>query len=593
MAITALALIPAAGSAETLPDFHMVGENQSGLVVAPDEKSAYWVAWNGDWGSNTKSHRVIYMSHRLGDTWTPPAPAPFTANYSDDDPFVSPDGRWLYFVSDRPADDSDTSTDGDIWRYGLDEQHRLERLSINSESAEYSPVITLSGALYFASARKGGAGQGDIYRALPSIEGFHEVDALGPSANSSTGEWNVWVAPDESELIFEASSRSTNVSAAGDLYYSWYTPAGWTAAVPIDTLNSSGSDLLPRLHPDGQTLFYTTAPIGKRATINSTNWPQLRSSLRANYAPILLVANRSSHEVTFVDLSKGVIVDRIATGEGPHLLSNVSDGRVAATGFGIFPQPHVEPVTVRPPFMAQPNSRLTVIDTADRTVLLETVVEDCANPHASWLVEQRAYVTCEDEQRVVVIDLQDASKIGHFDTKQAGSHVLSFDPASRTLAASNTDSGSVTLINIDTGETRVVALGGGSEGAISFAGNIWVANAFDNSLSVVDPSAGEIIAHIDPLCQFPIALSQGRGQEVWVACFGSSELVAINTEIFMIKQRIPLEGQPLNLMLNPNRELAYVSIPRKNAIAEIDLQSGKELRLIRVGIEPDGLRWAD
>jgi hypothetical protein len=29
-----------------------------------------------------------------------------------------------------------------------------------------------------------------------------------------------------------------------------------------------------------------------------------------------------------------------------------------------------------------------------------------------------------------------------------------------------------------------------------------------------------------------------------------------------------------------------------NAIAEIDLVSGKELRRIDVGIEPDGLRWA-
>jgi hypothetical protein len=286
MLTTALALMPVAGSAEILPDFHMVGENQSGLVFAPDEKSAYWVAWDGEWGSNATSNRVIYMSHRLGDTWTPPVPVPFTANYSDDDPFVSPDGRWLYFVSDRPADDSDASTDRDIWRYGLDEQHLLERLSINSESAEYSPVITLSGALYFASVRKEGAGKGDIYRALPANEGFEEVVALGPNVNSGTGEWNVWVAPDESELIFEASSRSTNVSAAGDLYYSWDTPAGWTAAVPIGTLNSSGSDLLPRLHPDGQTLYYTTAPIGKRATINSTNWPQLRLSLRASYTPM-------------------------------------------------------------------------------------------------------------------------------------------------------------------------------------------------------------------------------------------------------------------------------------------------------------------
>jgi hypothetical protein len=46
------------------------------------------------------------------------------------------------------------------------------------------------------------------------------------------------------------------------------------------------------------------------------------------------------------------------------------------------------------------------------------------------------------------------------------------------------------------------------------------------------------------------------------------------------------------MILHPDRELAYVSLPRKNVVAEIDLDSGKELRRIRVGIEPDGLRWA-
>ena len=76
-------------------------------------------------------------------------------------------------------------------------------------------------------------------------------------------------APDPS--IFEASSRSTNVSVPGDLYYSWRTPAGWSAAVPIASLNSAGSELMPRLHPDGDTLYYTTAPPGGHARIETAN----------------------------------------------------------------------------------------------------------------------------------------------------------------------------------------------------------------------------------------------------------------------------------------------------------------------------------
>jgi len=69
------------------------------------------------------------------------------------------------------------------------------------------------------------------------------------------------------------------VSVPGDLYFSRRTAAGWTAALPVRQLSSAGSDLLPRLHPGGETLYYTTAPIGGHARIVATSWPVLRESL--------------------------------------------------------------------------------------------------------------------------------------------------------------------------------------------------------------------------------------------------------------------------------------------------------------------------
>ena len=88
--------------------------------------------------------------------------------------------------------------------------------------------------------------------------------------------------------------------------------------------------------------------------------------------PLLLVANRSSHEITFVDLTDGRVVARTTTGAGPHLLSNVSDGLIVATGYGEFPRPHRLPVAERPPFESEPNSRFTVIDIESRTIKLDT-----------------------------------------------------------------------------------------------------------------------------------------------------------------------------------------------------------------------------
>ena len=588
--IGALLSLPPLAAAQDPSNFDAGAQNRLGLTFTPDGRRAFWAEWDGAWGSKG-TQRVIYTAELRGETWTRPVPAAFSNQYSDDDPYVSPDGQWLYFVSERPLNDADEEPDADIWRYSLIEDGRLEHLSVNSEAAEYSPVITSSGVLYFASARGGGRGQGDIYRAEPAEDGFAPAEILGPAINSRDGEWNLWVSADENEIIFEASSRSMNVSEAGDLYYSWHTPAGWTAPVPIASLNSAGSELMPRLHPDGVTLYYTAAALGGHARIVTANWRELRSLLRANFAQTLLVANRSSHDVSFVDLSRGEVVARIPTGEGPHLLSNVSDGQVLATGYGEFPRPHTEPVASRPPFVESLNSRVTLINVRSRTVLLDEVIEDCAKPHASWLIGMRAYITCETEKQVLVVDVESGQTTRSFATRQEGSHVLGFSPESRTLAVSNTDAGSLTLINIDSGKTAVVEVGNGSEGLLVVGDHIWVGNAREGSVSVVDARTHAVLTRIESVCNFPISFSGGQHQ-VWVACFGSAELVSINMDTFTLGRRINLKNQPLNLLLHPHLEVAYVSLPRINAVAEIDLNSGEELRRISVGIEPDGLRWA-
>lgn len=591
LALIALNLASNAPSAPEPAVFDAGTENQAGLTFSPDGRTAWWSAWDGRWGETAESRR-IYTSQWSTKGWSTPVPAPFSGEFDDDDPFVSPHGEWLYFVSTRPADAAGPETQGDIWRYRLQAPNRLERLSVNSDAAEYSPVVTSSGALYFASAREGGYGQGDLYRAPPRESGFAKPEILGPALNHPTGEWNLWVAADEQEIIFEASSRPENVSTPGDLYYSWWTASGWSPAMPIAELNGEGSELIPRLHTNGQQLYYTTAPLGGNAQIATADWPRLRQALRSRHAPNLLVANRSSHDVAVVDLGRGEATQRIATGEGPHLLSNVEAGRVLATGYGVFPAPHDAPVSRRPPFVEKLNSRVTLIDTSAARAVMTAVLDDCARPHASWLLADRGFVVCEDEARVLEIDLADGAVIRSFDTGQAGSHVVVFEPVTRTLAVSNTESGSVTLIEIDTGNTRVVSLGRGSEGALVVDGRIWVANGIEGTLSIVDPVAGREIHRSEKICDFPIALGEGTSDLVWLACFASSELVAVSRQDYAPLRRVPLADAPLNIVVHPARNLAYVSLPRANAIEEIDLHTGAAIRRIRVGIEPDGLRWA-
>ena len=585
-----LAALPA--RAVELPPQDGSRENRLGLVFSADGETAYWTEWDGRWGSAAASPQTIVTANRVNGSWTPARPMPFSGDFPDSDPFVSPDGEWLYFASDRPGHGSTASTGQDIWRYRLGTNAAPERLGINSDAREYSPVITADGTLYFASDRTGGQGQGDLYRAVARDGGFEPPTRLGPAFNTPTGEWNLWVSASATEILFEASSRASNVAVPGDLYYSWQSAAGWTPAVPVTPLNGRGSDLMPRLHPDGETLVYTSAPIGGHAKLVTARWPALRAALRTSFAPELIVANRSSHDVVFVNLARGEVVARVPTGAGPHLLSNVSDGRVLATGYGQFPEPHVEPVNRRPAFVSEPNSRLTLIDMPSRRAVADFRIDRCESPHASWIVDDRAYVTCEDETAVVVVDLTAAREISRIDTRQQGSHVLAYEAGSGVLVVSNVASGSATLIDIEREETTIVTLDAGSEGLLTHRGTVWVANGGAGTVAVIDPDRSRVVATTDTVCAFPIAMSANSAATVWVACFASSELVALDSASLAVQRRLKLDGQPLNLLLHPLRDLAYVSLPRANAIAEIDLLSGLEVRRVRTGIEPDGLRWA-
>jgi streptogramin lyase len=140
--------------------------------------------------------------------------------------------------------------------------------------------------------------------------------------------------------------------------------------------------------------------------------------------------------------------------------------------------------------------------------------------------------------------------------------------------------------------SKHVPLAPGSDPAQAVPGRLWDAHAGDGSVSIVDPREGKVVEHIPSVCSFPLAMSEDRHNRVWLACFASAELVAIDASTFEILKRFRLNHPPLNLLVHPTRDLAYVSLTRQNAVAEIDLASGREIRRITVGIEPDGLVWA-
>lgn len=106
------------------------------------------------WFPATRSATIVRSEQLPDGTWSEPVTASFSGTYSDMDPFITPDGRRLYFSSRRPHGNADRDA-FDI-RYvertagGWSEPARLGP-EVNTDLDELYASTDAGGTLYFAS----------------------------------------------------------------------------------------------------------------------------------------------------------------------------------------------------------------------------------------------------------------------------------------------------------------------------------------------------------------------------------------------------------------------------------------------------------
>jgi hypothetical protein len=206
------------------------------------------------------SASAICVSYRNDNGWTSPSIVSFSGKYFDIDPFVTKDGNTIYFVSNRPFNKTDTlNSSWDIWKTKRNGNSWSEPVhldsQINSIADEHYPTLSDNGTLYFGSERNGGRGGADIYCATSTNDGsFAAVVNLGDSINSSSSEYEAFIAPDETYIICMATP---NTLSNADLYISYKTNDAWSRLNKIDgPANSSTTDWGPKVTRDGRYFFF-------------------------------------------------------------------------------------------------------------------------------------------------------------------------------------------------------------------------------------------------------------------------------------------------------------------------------------------------
>jgi Tol biopolymer transport system component len=203
---------------------------------------------------------LMYESHRTGDGWSAPELLPFSGQYRDTDPVLSPDGKTLLWASDRPVDGVDrhhfyvweAARQGDGWS-----EPRLLPGPINDGFNQVYASIAGNGNLYFTSSRKGGGY--DVYRSRRVDGTYQPAEDLGPTFNDpSIWTFESTIAPDESYLLLGSFGRDPGYGSS-DLYISYNQAGAWTKPRNLGpAINTPMRDYSPRVSADGKWLLYTS-----------------------------------------------------------------------------------------------------------------------------------------------------------------------------------------------------------------------------------------------------------------------------------------------------------------------------------------------
>ncbi|MDF1697616.1 MAG: hypothetical protein P1U56_17355 [Saprospiraceae bacterium] len=223
----------------------------------------------------TEEIRTICRIDYSNGVWSDPTPTSFSGYYKDIEPYLSPDNLRLYFASNRP--NAFEKENYDI--YYVERSHPDSVWStpknignpINTEFNEFYPAISRSGNLYFTSVKPKDKGKDNIYCSVLKNSIYSPPFALDTTINTTGYEFNSYIAPDESFIIFSGYNRGDG-HGSGDLYISFREEGQWSKSKNLgNLLNSRYMEYCPFVDHKNGFLYFTSRRHSEVSNAITTN----------------------------------------------------------------------------------------------------------------------------------------------------------------------------------------------------------------------------------------------------------------------------------------------------------------------------------
>lgn len=237
-----------------------------GIVSKDGDQGRLFIAGDGSeiiyWERGPGGRMRIISILDKGGAWSEPAALPFSEEYVNNEPCLAPDGKKLFFVSNRPRSGKGEGEKlPDIWMVEKTEDRWGEPTNlgepVNRLDIAVQPFYAADDRLYFGGQAADGSSRG-IYVSRCAGGVFAEPKKLDDVIFGGQVS-GPCVSPDGQVLIVHA--RKDGGFGNWDLYASFRDAAGgWGPLVNLGSaINTEAAEAGASFSPDGKILFFSRA----------------------------------------------------------------------------------------------------------------------------------------------------------------------------------------------------------------------------------------------------------------------------------------------------------------------------------------------
>lgn len=317
--------------------------------------------------------------------------------------------------------------------------------------------------------------------------------------------------------------------------------------------------------------------------------------LTAQTAPkeTLLALSKRDHTVAIVDPVTLRVIAKAPVGNDPHEVVASSDGKTAYVsnyGGGAY-------------------HTLAVIDLVGRKALPSIDLGALNGPHGLMFAGGRLWFTAEGAKAIGSYDPATQKIDWILGTGQNRTHMIYVFGDLKHIVTTNVSSGTVSMIEKTPPRTAggppgppggdwdetVVKVGNGSEGFdVSPDGKeIWVANAQEGTVSIIDVSSKKVVDTVSANVSSANRLKfTPDGTHVLISGLRMESVAVIDAHTRKEIKQIKVGHGAAGIEIQPDGTRAFVACTPDNYVSVIDLKSLEVTGKIDVGPEPDGLAWS-